>query len=166
MEVGMISDLASRFGIEALGTCCHIPPPSLVIADWPLYIPGAGNNRDNPSEICLKRKSHKTSFTYNLFLSQWILLKFCIEHGSYTAVLYAKFQKDMSTKVDVIRKWDFSKFQYKIGFGWIVKPQVYKMANTGHLYPEYIKLTDAQGSSAWKTLRTKTVNQEWRAYFW
>ena len=48
-------------------------------------------------DICLKRilnsKSCGISFAHNLFLSHPIILKFCTEHGSDTAMLCAKFKK-------------------------------------------------------------------------
>ena len=44
----------------------------------------------NPSEM----KYCKISIFYSLSLIQWILLKFCTEQGSVTAVLCVNFQKD------------------------------------------------------------------------
>ena len=43
-------------------------------------------------EINLKLKSHDISFAHNWSPSCPIILKFCTEHGSDTAVLSAKFQ--------------------------------------------------------------------------
>ena len=44
-----------------------------------------------PSEIHLKLKSRENPFTHNICRISPIILKFCIEHGSDTAVLCAKF---------------------------------------------------------------------------
>ena len=45
------------------------------------------------SKTHLKFKSREISFDQNIHFSCQIVLKFCTEHGSYTAVLCAKFQK-------------------------------------------------------------------------
>ena len=42
-----------------------------------------------------------------------IVLKFCTEHGSDTAVLCIKFQDDCATERDVIDEQDFARFQLK-----------------------------------------------------
>ena len=55
---------------------------------------GARNNRNNMYEMDLKLKSCKISFVHGFFIFHGILLKFCTEHSSHTAVLCAKFQKD------------------------------------------------------------------------
>ena len=44
-------------------------------------------------KLIFKPKSHKIWFAHCLFTTHPIILKFCTEHGSYTAVLCAKFQK-------------------------------------------------------------------------
>ena len=59
-----------------------------------------------PSEICLKLNSRKISSFRNLFLSCAIILKFCTEHGSDTAMLCANFQNDWTTEVCVIGERD------------------------------------------------------------
>ena len=47
-----------------------------------------------PSETHLKPISHKISCAHNVFSGCLIVLKFYTEHGSDTAVLWAKFQND------------------------------------------------------------------------
>ena len=74
----------------------------------------------SPSGIHLKLKSRKISFAHNFCRRRWILLKFCREHGSQTAVFCAKFQKDSLTQMDVIWKWDLAIFHGKWHFGRIV----------------------------------------------
>ena len=51
-----------------------------------------------PSETQLKLKSREISFVHNFRLNNPIVLKFCKEHGSITAVLWAKCQNDWTTK--------------------------------------------------------------------
>ena len=47
----------------------------------------------------------------------WIVLKFCTEHGSITAVLCAKFQNDLATKMGIVDERDFARFKFKMRFG-------------------------------------------------
>ena len=56
----------------------------------------------------LMLKSYKIVFVYTYFSSKYILLIFCTEHGSITAMLCAKFQKDWLTLTDVTDQWVFS----------------------------------------------------------
>ena len=55
-------------------------------------------------------KSREISFTHNLILSYQIILKFCTEHGSDTAVFCAKFQKDWIIEANVMEERDFAGF--------------------------------------------------------
>ena len=43
-----------------------------------------------------------------------IILKFCTEHSSDTAVLCAKFQIDWTTVMDVMDNQDFFRFEFKM----------------------------------------------------
>ena len=54
-----------------------------------------------PTKIHHKPKSREISFAYNLVFTWPIVLKFCIEHGSCTAVLCTKFRNDWLTDSDV-----------------------------------------------------------------
>ena len=40
-----------------------------------------------------------------------MVLKFCTERSSDTALICTKFQNDETTKTDVIGKWDFVRFE-------------------------------------------------------
>ena len=64
--------------------------------------PGVPCNIRYPSETHLKPKSREISFAHNLFISYPNILKFCKEHGSYTAMLCVKFQSNWTTEKDVI----------------------------------------------------------------
>ena len=57
--------------------------------------PGVLCNMEYLSETHLKLKSHEISFIHKICRSCLIILKFCTEHGSDTAVLFAKFQDDL-----------------------------------------------------------------------
>ena len=46
-------------------------------------------------------------------------MKFCTEHGSYTAVLCTKFQNDWLKEMCVMGENDIAKYEYQIFFGWI-----------------------------------------------
>ena len=74
----------------------------------------------------------KILVVHTFFLSQWIFLKFCTEHGIHTVVLCAKFQKNWSTNMDVTDKRDSVIFQLKTGFG-CYRPQVSNGPNHGKL---------------------------------
>ena len=67
------------------------PAPSVPSTEvWSANMtPGDYNNIRNSSYA-------EISFGDNIHHSWWIVLKFCTEHGSVTAVLCAKFQKDYS----------------------------------------------------------------------
>ena len=65
----------------------------------------------NTSETYLKLKSSEISFIHNLLLSHAIILKFCPEDGSITAVLCASFQNDLTTEMDVMEEWDFERYK-------------------------------------------------------
>ena len=59
------------------------------------------------------QKSSQTQISWNLvyrnlFHGCAIVLKFCTEYGSDTAVLYAKFQNNCTTEMDVMDEWDLS----------------------------------------------------------
>ena len=74
-------------------------------------------NIGNPSETHLKPKSHKIFFAINLFSLYSIILEFCTEHGSDTAVLCAKFQNNWLNAMDVIVEQDCARFEFKMNFG-------------------------------------------------
>ena len=54
------------------------------------------NVTSDPSEILFELNSRKISLVHSLFCDRRILLKFCTEHGSTTAVLCAKFHITMA----------------------------------------------------------------------
>ena len=65
----------------------------------------------NTLKLILNSDLAKNLFAHNLFLSCSIVLIFCTEHGSDTAVLWAKYQKDWATEMAVMEKmisWDLS----------------------------------------------------------
>ena len=51
-----------------------------------------------------------------------IIWKCCTEHGSYTAVLCAKFKNDWATDNDVMDEWDFAIIELKMNFRGISYP--------------------------------------------
>ena len=52
---------------------------------------------------------------HNIHLNRYqIILKFCTEHGSITAVLYAKFQNDWATQEWIRDKRDFARFEFQM----------------------------------------------------
>ena len=65
------------------------------------------------SETHLKLKSHEISFIHNIHISYQIVLQFCTEHGSITAVLCAKLQNNLIIDMDVIEEQDFVDFGFK-----------------------------------------------------
>ena len=66
------------------------------------------------SKTQLKCKSREIPFAHILFFSCPIVLQFCIEHGSATAVLCAKLQNNWATKKDVMDQWDFVRFGFEM----------------------------------------------------
>ena len=66
-----------------------------VAEPWRQYRqPGVLCNIWYPSKTHLKLKSREISFVHNIRFSCPIVLKFCTEHGSITAVLCATFRDD------------------------------------------------------------------------
>ena len=52
-----------------------------------------------------------SSFHMNCFLVCPIMLKFCTEHGSDTAMFCAKFQNDWTTEMDDMEKRHFVRYE-------------------------------------------------------
>ena len=77
---------------------CPWPIRPYTVLDHSTKAQGGCFNIGYPSRIHLKLKYHKISFTQNIYLSCWIILKICTEHGSDTAMLCAKFQNDFITE--------------------------------------------------------------------
>ena len=66
----------------------------------------------------------RSFWTYIWFVkSYWkvaqIILKFCTEHGSITAMLWAKFQNVFTTEQWVMSEWCFTRYEFKMHFGWV-----------------------------------------------
>ena len=70
-----------------------------------------------PFETYLKPKPREISFGHNLLLSCTVVLKFCTEHGSVTAVLCAKYQNDLTIEMDVLNERSFARFEFDVSFG-------------------------------------------------
>ena len=49
---------------------------------------------------------------------------FCTEHGSIIAVLYAKFQYDWMTEMDIMVERDFARFEFRADILYCTAPQV------------------------------------------
>ena len=64
-----------------------------------------------------RRISMIVSFAHNLFCICLVVLKFCTEHGSDTAVLCTTFQNDWATETDVMVERDFANFEFTMSFG-------------------------------------------------
>ena len=60
------------------------------------------HNRGNLSKLLLKFKSHNILFLQRYQPNSPIILKFCTEHGSVTAMLCAKFQNDLTIGINVV----------------------------------------------------------------
>ena len=51
-------------------------------------------------------------FAHNSFISCQIVLKFCTEHGSVTAMLCTKFQNDLISEMDVMNEQNLPRFKF------------------------------------------------------
>ena len=97
--------------------------------------PRARYNIKNPSKIHLNLKSRKISSVHWFSRGRRILVVFCIEHCSHTAVPCAKFLKDLSTKVDAMGEWDFARFRSKrISDGLYILLRVSKIRKLSLIY--------------------------------
>ena len=83
---------------------------------YPIYLfqscRGAVAIKNTPLKLILKRKSHGILFAHNPIISCPIILQFCTEHGSNTAVLCVKFQNHWATDMDALDEQTFMKFQF------------------------------------------------------
>ena len=68
------------------------------------------------SENHHKPKFHEIIFAPKLFYSCLIILKIYTEHGSGTVMLCVKFQNDPVTKMDVMDKLVFMRFEFELNF--------------------------------------------------
>ena len=75
--------------------------------------PGDYHTVGYPSE---KPKSPKISLAHNWLLSDEIVLNFCTEHGSITAVLCVNFQNDLTDEMGVLEERDFTRFEFNMSF--------------------------------------------------
>ena len=59
-------------------------------------------------------QSHEFSFVHHLTYKRLLILQFCIEHGSDTAMLGCKF---WATEIRVTNQWVFARFEFQMLFG-------------------------------------------------
>ena len=64
----------------------------------------------------LKLKSCEISFVHDICLCCPIVLKFCTEYDSDTAVRCAKFQDDLIIEMALMVEQDLVRFEFKMGF--------------------------------------------------
>ena len=110
--------------ITYLSLCLDQGYPLLCVSAWSSQgstsISWGFCNIGCPSKIHLKPKSHEISFAHNLLLSYPIVLKFCTEDGSITALLLCEeCQNDAISPMDVTDEWDLARFAFKMSFGQI-----------------------------------------------
>ena len=74
-------------------------------------------NMRHPSKTRLGPKSREVSFAHNLSLNYPLVLKFCTEHGSRTAVLCSKFQNNRTTDTHDMDEPDFTRLGLEMSFG-------------------------------------------------
>ena len=70
-------------------------------------------------ETRLKLKFREILIARNILLRCQMVVKFCTEHGSITAVLCANFQNDLTIEIDVLKERHFVRFEFKLSFKWI-----------------------------------------------
>ena len=71
---------------------------------WNIIIMRLLYYRIYPPKTHFKIKSHKILLVHNIHFSCQIILTFCTEHGSVTAMLCAKFQNDLTTEKYIMCK--------------------------------------------------------------
>ena len=93
----------------------------VIVIGWNMWIAKLGNggfcNIGYPTETQLKLKSREVSFVHNFVLCCSIVLKCYSEHGSDTTMRCATFQNDRTTEKYVVRKRDFTRFEFEVSFG-------------------------------------------------
>ena len=75
--------------------------------------PGVLCNKEYLFETPLKVKARENSLVHNIGFNNLIVLKF------FSAVFCAKLQSDWATETNVMDERDFTKFEFKMRFGWI-----------------------------------------------
>ena len=107
---------------------------------WPAHlVPGlisyqprrSHNNTRETKQLLL---SSYSVYVY-LFSSDQIILKFCTEHGSITAMLCAKIQNNLTTEMDIIDEWVFVKFEFKT----VLQPSYFYNGESLNLKSLYIE---------------------------
>ena len=105
--------------------------------------PGACCNIGYPSEL----KTGGILFACKLLLSCQIILKFCTEHGSGTAVLCANFQNDLTSEIDVLDEWGFMRFEFRMSLD---RYPILQLASRSFQWP--MVSTRAADSGQWMTM--------------
>ena len=82
-----------------------------------LWFTGALRNTGYPSEKHIIPKSRKILFAHNSCLSWPIVLEFCTEQDSITAVFHANFQTNQPIEMDVMDEQNFLRFEFERSFG-------------------------------------------------
>ena len=82
-------------------------------------------------------------FSHHSFISCQIVFKFCTKHGSDTAMLCAKFQNKLKSKIDVMNEQVFVKFEFnpsgaETSVFWMTRAIQYQVANDLGLHPHII----------------------------
>ena len=118
----------------------------------------------------LQLKSREIALAHNLFPSCQIVLKFCTEHGSITAVLCANFQNYLTYELDVMGERDLSLRRVLDGYSIMEQPPgLPPAAYVGSICmtrgpTARSSVTNAEGSRLHNTHQTNiwvTVNSYW-----
>ena len=110
-----------------------------------------------PPKSILNSNLKKILFVHCFFYRRQILLIFCTKHGSQAAMLCAKYQKNLPSKMDVMSKWDFALFVlawdwavaniWYLWYGWLssVRPVVTIYHITSNLWYENDQICHSEG---------------------
>ena len=74
------------------------------------------SNIGYPSETHPNHNSREISFIHDFFIAYSIVLCFFAEHGSDTAMLYAKFQTDWTIETEAMDERDAARFEFNMSF--------------------------------------------------
>ena len=103
--------------------------------------PGVLHNIGYPSAMHFKLKSHEILFAHNLFHRYLIILTFCTEHDSDTAMLCTKFQNNRMIEKNVMDERDLSYRWVSDGYPVLHSTAVYKLQINGYLNSHHSKPT-------------------------
>ena len=102
--------------VDSQLSCCPNDAHGCPTTSWIMWVTRIMGLLQCVISLPRKIKSHESCLPKPFFHNYLIILKFCTEHGSDTAMLCAKFLNDWATERNVMDEWVFARSQFTITF--------------------------------------------------